>query len=57
MQQVPTVLTKRPRRRCNQTTPRKGQGDAMWGGDVTCGHGTSEQQKKKKKQKKTYKVA
>ena len=56
MQRVPTVLTKRPGHRRNQMTLREGWGDAMWGGDTTCGHGMNEQRKKKKKQKKTYKV-
>ena len=34
---------------------REGQGDAMWGGDATCGNGTSERRQNKKKKKKLTK--
>ena len=45
---------KRPRRRHNQTTPGEGGGggDAVWGGDVTHGHGTSVSEAKQNKNKK-----
>ena len=46
---------KRPGRQRNWTTLGEGGGDAVWGGDMTRGHGTSVSKAKQNKNKKNKK--